>query len=328
MEPMLQLIQEFPEQLLRAAEICRNWRLSPTHSPENVLVCGMGGSGIAGKIISSAYSDSLSVPLSVVQDYRLPHYCAENSLVIVSSYSGNTEESIACFLDAVQRGCKPVCISSGGQLITLCEQYDCPYLRIPGGFPPRSQFGYGLIGVLHILSSFGLIDVDVPKACDAITEKLAPLQNEIIESAASIAETLKNKTICLYAEPRYLAVALRWRQQLNENSKMLCLCEAIPEMNHNELVGWGAADSTYGALFMHSASMHERIQRRFEISEGLIKSRTSAVFNVHCPEEDTLFTIAYFVHFGDWLSWHLANQRGFDPVAIPEIEFLKAEMSR
>lgn len=328
MEPMLQLIKDFPEQLRSAADLCRNWSVSPVHAPKDIVVCGMGGSGIAGKIIASVFSGELSAPMTVVQDYRLPNHCTSQSLVIVSSYSGNTEESITCFLDAIERGIKPVCLSSGGNLADLCRRHDCHCLSIPGGFPPRSQFGYGFVGILHILASYHLIGKDIPAKIDIIANKIRELQSGISAESASLAGELKNRTVCLYAEPRYLSVALRWRQQLNENSKMLCLCEAIPEMNHNELVGWGAAGPDYAAVFLCSGDAHPRIKKRFDISKALIEKRTPAAFNVSYGETDALTTTLYFVHFGDWLSWHLAEKRGFDPVAIPEIEFLKTEMGR
>jgi glucose/mannose-6-phosphate isomerase len=328
MEPMYALIKDFPDQLLRASALCKHWTFEKIERPKGVVICGMGGSGIAGKIVSSAFADQLSVPVTVVQDYQLPEFCSQESLVIVSSYSGNTEESISCFLDAVQRGCRPVCISSGGKLLDLCLKYQCPCLTIPGGFPPRSQFGYGFIGILHILSSYGLITKGAPDSVDEYAKKLLAMQVEISAAAAELAEKLKDKIVCMYAEVRYAMVALRWRQQLNENSKMLCLCEAVPEMNHNELVGWGAANSTYAAVLIHSSPMHPRIKKRFEILQGVLTARTPYVLDVQCPSGSPLFTVLYLVHFGDWLSWHLAEQRGFDPVAIPQIDYLKEEMGR
>ena len=237
---MKDLIQNFPKHLSEAIAIGEKASLhNSTSEIRNVLITGLGGSGIGGTIIAEVVASQCSVPITVNKDYFLPSFVNEHTLLIVSSYSGNTEEmTTQAMEEAIQRKAKIVCITSGGKVEATAKQQGIDYIIIPGGNPPRACLGYSLTQLFYVLHFFKLINADFKAQLKAAIDLLVKEEAFIKAEAEQVAEFLNEKIPVIYAVDGYNGVATRFRQQINENSKMLCWHHILPEMNHNELVGW------------------------------------------------------------------------------------------
>lgn len=322
-------IQEFPKQLKTAMEIGKQAKFTKhTAAIHNIVVLGMGGSGIGGNFVSEFVQATCSVPMLSCKGYVLPAYVNENSLVIASSYSGNTEETLGTFEQAHARGAKIVCISSGGKLIELAKELGLDYVQVPNsGQPPRTCLGYSFVQQLYILNFFGF----APDSCLTDLEKSIVLLEEKQEAmhtqAKQLARKFEGRYPIIYATERMSAVALRFRQQLNENAKILASHHTIPEMNHNELVGWTKQPHAFGVIVFASADDHKRNQKRVEINKEIMAKVTDVVVQVDCVGESLIEQAMYGVHVGDWLTYEIAMARGVDSIEVDVIDFLKSELA-
>lgn len=325
---MRNLIQGFPEQLDHAFGIAGATSFSAApRSFTNVIISGLGGSGIGGKIAAQALLDDLDVPVAVVNDYLLPRYIGADSLVICSSYSGNTEETVSVLNDALARGCTIACISSGGEVTRLAQHHGLDLVAIPGGQPPRSQFGYSFVSLLRILEAYGLVH-NIFNTLSSLGAFLRSNQTATEARAKQLAAAIGSKTIVLYAEARNEGVAVRWRQQINENAKRLCWHHVYPEMNHNELVGWEGGSDTYAVLMLRSSDDYPRSVARMNITEGLFLAKGATVENIIAIGNTRLERVFDLIHLGDWLSLVMAERDGIDPVSIDAINYLKDALSK
>jgi glucose/mannose-6-phosphate isomerase len=325
---MYELIEAFPEQINNAIKLSESFETTSVFSPSAILITGMGGSGISGRIASQILAPTLNVPVLCVNDYALPAWCNHTTLVIVCSYSGNTEETISVMQQALLADCNVSCICTGGKVAELAHTHKLACITIPGGQPPRSQFAMAFVQVFRILELNGLISKSYTDDFNQAAKLLIADKSAIQAATESIAEKIFNTVPLIYADSMLEGVAARWRQQFNENSKMLCIHHAIPEMNHNELVGWGGADERFAAIILHTENDHPKTKKRMEISRAIMQERTPLVFNVEAKGNSIIERCMYLIHFGDWLSWHLEVKRGYDPIAIPEIDLLKSEMAK
>lgn len=326
---MKDLIADFTKHLREAMEIGGQARLSAATQPiHNVLVTGLGGSGIGGTIAAQVFDKQLTVPLVVNKDYFLPAFVSPNTLVIVSSYSGNTEETLQAMDAALAKGAKICCVTSGGKIAELAQQKGLDTIRIPGGMPPRSCFGYSFSQLPYILAFHQLIPGSfVQDLADAIT--LIDKEEEEIKSISrKIAEQLIGKLPIIYCEARYEGVAVRLRQQINENSKMLCWHHVLPEMNHNELVGWTEPHPEAVVLMFRCDDDYSRTQRRMEISRDVVKKYTPHYIELAGKGSSQLQRSLYLLHFGDWISWYIAEIKNIDATEVRVIDFLKNELSK
>lgn len=322
-------IQEFPKQLKVALEIGEQATLSKHNQPiHNIVVLGMGGSGIGGEFVAEFVKDSCSVPFLSCKGYSLPAYVGKNTLVIASSFSGNTEETLIAFEQALERGSKIVCISSGGKLIEEAKRLNLDCIKIPSvQQPPRTCLGYSLVQQLFILNYFGFADKQCIQDLEASIALLEQHQEQIRVKATQLARKMEGKFPVIYATDRMGAVALRLRQQLNENSKILALHHVFPEMNHNELVGWRAQSGTYTVLVFRSADDLERNNKRIEISKSIIGKVADDFLEVDCLGDSLIEQAMYAVHLGDWISWELAEARNMDSIEVDVIDLLKKELA-
>jgi glucose/mannose-6-phosphate isomerase len=227
------LIANFTKQMAQALEIGKMMKLSPRHREiKNVVVAGLGGSGIGGNLVAELISKKMKLPFIVCKDYFLPHFVDDHTLLIASSYSGNTEETLHAMEDGIKRNSKIVCVSSGGSMVALARKAGLDYVTIPGGMPPRACLAYSFIQQLFILSYYNLIDEGFVVGIEEAIGHLDTEEKRIVKQAQSIARKINKKMIVIYSAANMESVAIRWRQQLNENSKMLCWHHVIPEMNH------------------------------------------------------------------------------------------------
>lgn len=295
----------------------------PVHT---VLVSGLGGSGIGGSILAELCSPLAPVPVLVTKEYALPSWVNGHTLVIISSYSGNTEETLQVMRAAVERGSMIVCVTSGGTVLELAKEQDIDALVIPGGHPPRACLGYSLTQLCGIMERYDFAKnllVQLESSIALLERETAAIQHE----AESIARGIAYSLPVLYSSPGYEGVSVRLRQQLNENAKMLCWHHVVPEMNHNELVGWVEKSPKIAALFLRNDDEYYRTAKRMELCREIISQYAGKTLELHAKGSSHFERVLYWIHLGDWISWFASVERNQDAMEINVINRLKGELS-
>lgn len=305
---------------------------------QQIVHAGMGGSAIAGDVVRCLTYGRLPVPLSVCRTYRLPNLFSDRSLLLACSYSGNTEETLSAFHEARQAGARIIAITSGGRLQELAHQFRLPLFTLPGGFPPRSALAFLTAPLLAVLSACGWL----PEADSAVAEAaglLDKLKTEYSPEAAdernpakSLANRLHGKIPVTYAsQDNFEGVACRWKGQFCENSEVLAFWNTFPELNHNEIVGWGLRpelDRRFQTIFLRDRDDHERVQRRMDITRRIIEKSSNEVIEVWSQGESRLARLFSTIFLGDMASVYLAVLNGVDPTPVHSIDFLKDSLSK
>lgn len=326
---MKQLVSDFPVQLHEALIIGQNYKfLAAKKDFSNIVLTGLGGSGIGGSIIQNYVFGKLKIPFIVNKDYFLPAFVGAGSLVIVSSYSGNTEETIAALQQAIRAKATVVCVTSGGKIAEIARKKKLDCILLPAGMPPRACVGYSMVQVLYTLQYFGLLKDNFEKDIKASIKLLKQDTRDIQKKAQAVAKKLLDKTPIIYAASDFEGVAVRFRQQLNENSKMLCWHHVIPEMNHNELVGWRDKDASRAVVILRNQDDYERVQLRIEINKKIFKKYTPNVTEIYSQGKSYWEKVFYFIHLTDWVSVLLAELRGQNATEVKVIDFLKGELAK
>ena len=326
---MKQLVQAFPTQLREALIIGQSYRFqTPRKQFKNVVLTGLGGSGIGGSIVQNYVADKMAIPFIVSKDYSLPAFVNKDSLVIVSSYSGNTEETLSAMQQALKAKATVVCISSGGKVSEISKKKKLDCILLPAGMPPRSCLGYSMVQVLYILNHFGYIKNDFEKSISAAIRLLKTEEKDIQKQSKAMAKKLVGKTPIIYAASDFESVAVRFRQQINENGKMLCWHHVVPEMNHNELVGWRKKDPSRYVIWLRNETDFDRTQMRMEINKKVIKKYTPNMMELWSKGKTYFERVFYIVNLTDWVSVYLADLNGVDAMDIKVIDQLKNELSK
>lgn len=322
---MKDLVASFPNQLREALDIAGEATMQPPAAEiRNVLIAGMGGSGIGAVYARSLVQNSCPAPVTVVNDYNIPACADHHTLGIVSSYSGNTEETIAAFHRMLEAGIRPVVISSGGALLESARQESLNHIQLPGGWPaPRACLGYSLVSILSVLNSYNLIESAFADQVRDSADLLDASQDDIRQRAGQLAGFLMNKVPILYTSPELEPVAVRFRQQLAENSKVLAWHHVIPEMNHNEIVGWHQRFPESAVLFLSHRDMHPRTRMRMDFIREITGRYAGATIELKAKGDSLLSHMIYLTHLADWCSVFLAEQRNVDVMAIKSIDALK-----
>ncbi|MBS1651434.1 MAG: bifunctional phosphoglucose/phosphomannose isomerase [Bacteroidetes bacterium] len=326
---MKELIQNFNSQLKEAFIIAEKSTISTTSvGIKNIVVTGLGGSGIGGTIVSELITDFCHVPIIINKDYFLPAFVNESTLLIVSSYSGNTEETISAMQQGLSKKAQIVCITSGGKISELAKQHLTEFVEIPGGMPPRSCLGYSLVQLINVLCRKGFAK---QLLFQNIIEAVALLENknsEIKTEAKKIAEKLNNKIAVIYSFGTCESVTVRFRQQINENSKQLCWHHSFPEMNHNELVGWTSKNDNLVVISFHTSFDYDRTKKRYEVCKPIFQKHCSDVIEINAQGNTKLEQFLYLINIGDWISYYIADIKNIDPVEVKIIDYLKSELSK
>lgn len=323
------LIASFPNNISDALAISEKTSLNNTYDKiDNVLICGMGGSGIGGKIVASWLAPLIDVPINFCQDYTIPNYINERTLVIASSNSGNTEETLIATEAARQKGSQIIGISSGGQLKTFCTERNYECIVVPGGNPPRTTLAYSLVILTHIFVQLGLAPAELMNEFTNAQQLLASKAAEIQEEARNLANFIQGKELIIYSEAKDEGIAIRARQQFNENSKVLCNHHTIPEMNHNELVGWYGGTDRYAVLFLDTNDWHSQNTKRLAFSTEVIQSKTNAIKVLKAKGETRITKALYLINIIDWASLYAAEKNNIDSINIGVIDDLKASLQR
>lgn len=333
MDKMRKLIEDFSKQLREAVRLGQKAEIRPaSREIRQVVIAGMGGSGIGGNLVASLVQDEIKVPVLVVKNYQLPHFINEHTLFIASSFSGDTEETITCLEQALAAGAQCVAISSGGTIAKMAEQHELDLARIPADTKsPRASLGYSLLQMLFVLHYKGLIG----NAFIEDTERIALLLDQEEESLCirgeKLANSMKGYLPCVYADSRLRPVALRIQQQINENGKHLCHINELPEMNHNELVGWEHPEQVMSdskVYFLLSDYDHPRVRERVRISREMLQGKAANVSDIIAKGDSLLGQCLYLIHLTDWVSYFLALANLADPFPINATEHLKSELAK
>ncbi|MEZ5013826.1 MAG: bifunctional phosphoglucose/phosphomannose isomerase [Chitinophagales bacterium] len=319
-------INQFPEQLAEALRLAEGISvLHPATPVHNVIISGMGGSGIAGILLSEILADSLQVPMQVVNDYHLPAYANAHTLVICSSYSGETEETLSALQDAMQKKCSIVCVCTGGRMQKIAEEAGIPVVNMPGGMPPRSCLGYSLVLQLAVLHAMQLAP-DTKEQIITAAALLSGAQKKIQEIALDASAVVVGATPVIYTGQQNNGIGIRWKQQINENAKMHCFQHSIPEMNHNELVAYQFEDERFGVLFLHTGMETERITHRMALSKRLMEPHAAYFLDFTAEGDSYIERMFYLIHLGDWLSYYLSELKEVNAVDIAILEHFKEQM--
>jgi glucose/mannose-6-phosphate isomerase len=322
-------VMDYTTHLRKAVEIGKQAKFKvPAKSFQHVLVTGLGGSGIGGTIVSQLVQNEMKIPMLVNNDYGLPAYVGKDSLVIVSSYSGNTEETLSSMEIALASGAEVACITAGGRVLEIAKEKGLNYIQIPTGIPPRGSFGVNSPQLFYVLKQYGLIDGSFEKEILAAADMIDKDEEQMKSHASSMAEQIKDSIPVIYSDAAYNGVSIRLRQQVNENAKMLCWHHVFPEMNHNELVGWAGGDKRFAVILMRTEGDHMRTQLRMNLSKAIFKKHTDTVVEMHAKGDTLIERSYYLVHLGDWLSVILADLKGVDAIEVDVIDFLKGELSK
>jgi glucose/mannose-6-phosphate isomerase len=316
---MKNYIKDFTRQLVEALAIGKNATLKPaSNSINNVIIFGIGGSGIGGRIVTNLTRLECTVPVA--------NYVNENTLVLVSSYSGNTEEVLSMVKQAQKANAQIACITSGGELLDIATEngYNC--IKIPGGSPPRACLGYSFTELLTYFCHYNLIDkkalIDLQSAITLLTEDA----DEIEEKAVEFAKSLSGKIPVIYSSGVYEPVASRFCQQLNENSKMLCWYNKFPALNHNEIVGWTEKNDKLAVVFFNCDEDYYRTKARQDFTKKVVSDYAGSVSEVFVKGNNAIERSLYLIHITDWISVKIAEIDKTDPIEIRVIDALKNEL--
>jgi len=333
----IRFLEEFPDQLQDALTLKIPGTAKQKSDIRNVVIAGMGGSAIGGELVQSIYYDEIPVPLQVVRDYNLPSFVNRNSLAIVSSYSGNTEETLSSYRQALQTGAAVICITTGGMLAQKAEGDRIPVVFLPKGYQPRAAIGYSAIPLLRILHIYGLLPEKSSEIEETINclrnlnRKYSPENGEQSEPF-KLAMQIKGKIPVIYTgPPPFNALGTRWRCQLNENAQILAYSNTLPELNHNEIMGWDREVSNVGdvfAVFLRDKEESPAIARRMEITQEIIRKHSGEFAEVWSTGESVLAKVFSLLYYGDYTSYYLALLNKKDPSVIENINYLKTKLQK
>ena len=332
---MRRLIEAWPEQIAaqRRSLAAEPWTPPPGGPFRLLALGGLGGSAIGGDLARDAVVDSLATPFLVVRDYQWPAAVGPGALCILSSYSGNTEEVLSLYDAAGRSGAARVALASGGELARRARADGVPCAMLPPGLPPRTALGYSLVSLLDLLNSLGCPGEgqsaleEAQEVLAAGNRRFAPEVSEAENPAKQLALALRGRIVVVYTAERHLSgVGLRWKGQINENAKTPAFHGRLPELNHNETVGWEALrplHAHFGLVCLRDREEHARVARRMDLTRALVAEEGVAVHEAHSTGRSRLARLLSLVQLGDWVSLYLAVLAGVDPTPVTKIDRLK-----
>ena len=322
-------INDFTTHLKEAIEIANDTILTPFNNKiKNILICGLGGSGIGGTIVSDIISNQATIPITATKDYSIPNFVDEHTLVIANSYSGNTEETLCALSKCQSRGAEIAIITSGGELKKIAEENNYNRIIIPDSQPPRAMFGYAFTEIFFLLNHYKIINNSFKSDFEKAIILLDNEKEKIKKEAMNLAKKMYKTTPVIYVANGFEGVAVRFRQQINENSKMLCWHHVVPEMNHNELLGWRTNFDDLSVVYFRNKLDYERNQIRMDINKKVIAKFTNNITEIWSKGDSLIENSLYHINLGDWVSWYLSQMNNVDAIEIDVINFLKGELSK
>lgn len=329
---MLGTIGDLPTHCRASYDATRAWELAPTEGLASLTFCGMGGSAVAGDVLASTFRDRLGVPIDVNRGPELPAHAGPDTLVVASSYSGETAETLAAFREAMRRGCRLLAVTSGGSLQREAEAVGAPVATLPTGFLPRAALGHIAFALLSALKTMALlpsISAEVDETVDelrVLAARLGPETPQSSNPAKALAALIGDRVPVIWgAEGIGSVAAMRWKCQMNENGKVPAMWAAMSELTHNEVVGW---TRPYGGGFSLVSLRHEgepsELASRFESSYQIVRDAGVTTEEIRVPGRSSLARLMSMVIVGDFTSAYVGLRRGVDPSPIEAIDRLKA----
>jgi len=338
---MIGQIASMARQLEAVSKARAAFRADPAHRLDagevhDVLVCGMGGSAIGGDL-AAAWAERHGLRVAVHRGYGLPSWVRSHTLLVFSSYSGNTEETLSAFAASSAVGAPRACLTTGGALAARARAAGVPVWTLESGFQPRAALGYSLSGLLMLLHTAGLVvdpEADIAAAAGALqeqTRRLGPDVPEAENPAKRLARRLHGTLPIVHTGSGILSpIGVRWRGQLQENAKTLAFGNVYPELDHNEIMGWHALEELRRAcllLVLRDPEDPPPVRRRMEVTCEILQERVKGVVWIDAPAADVLPRMLHTVALGDWASVYLAFLNGVDPTPVAEIDLLKRRLA-
>jgi glucose/mannose-6-phosphate isomerase len=308
--------------------------LADRDAPAGLVVAGMGGSAIGGALARAALSDQASRPIFVTRAYGLPTWTTPDTMVLCASYSGETEETLACYESAGALGAARLVATTGGRLAEMARSDGVPVIPLPGGFQPRAAVAYMTVAALEVAALCGA----GPRLTSEVDVAASHTEQLVVEWGPDAPEASLGKeiarglrgTIPVIAGAGLTApIAYRWKTQINENAKQPCFSHELPELDHNEIAGWEGAQELgqFSAVFLDDSDAHPRIKERMDLTERAIAPSSVASFRVQTRGQTAIERVISLVLLGDLISIYLAALRGVDPGPVKTIEQLKAALA-
>jgi glucose/mannose-6-phosphate isomerase len=327
-------ILALPDHLRDALWRVESANLQPRGASGGLIVAGMGGSAIGGGLARAALGDRALRPFTVVRGYGLPPWTAPETTVLCSSYSGDTEETLASYEAAGAVGAQLIVATTGGKLAEVAREDGVPVIPLPGGFQPRAAVGYSLVVALEVAWLCGVAE-RLHSEIDVAAERL----EDLVESwrpggpqdefPKELARALHGTIPQIAGSGLTSPIAYRWKTQFNENAKMPAFSQELPELDHNEIVGWQGAGELgrFSAVFLDDSDLHPRIRQRIELTRGLIAADAAATFRIESIGTTPTERLLSLVLLGDLVSLYLAVLRGVDPTPVPILDRLKSALA-
>jgi glucose/mannose-6-phosphate isomerase len=325
-------ILNLPEHLRDALWRVESANLTPQDSPGGLVVAGMGGSGIGGLLARAVLGDRASRPIVCARDYALPPWTTPDVTVLCSSYSGDTEETLAAYEAAGAVGARRIVCTTGGRLAQAARGDGVPVIPLPGGYQPRVAVGYGLVVALEVAALAGVAEslhteIDVAAAhAEQLAADWGPDAEDSL--AKRLARSLYDTTPQIIGAGLTASVAYRFKTQFNENAKMPCFAAELPEFDHNEIVGFdGAAGGRFSAVLLDDSDLHPRVRTRIGLTQAALESNAAVVERVQSIGETRVERLVSLVLLGDLVSLYAAILRGVDPGQVDTLSNLKAALA-
>ena len=321
---MYNVLKKFPHQIEETLDNYKN--ISNFNNKfSNIIICGMGGSAISGDLLRTLVYNELSIPIFINRDYSIPKWVSLDTLIILSSYSGNTEEVISCYNECLILGNKPIVISSGGYLLQEAEKHHFSFIKMPPGHMPRAALGYSITSLLLLLNNLGVIEFNI-KDLRAVVKQLkqdATLYVKNQNNAIELAKKIHNKFCLIYTSLTMEIIGLRFRAQLAENAKILSSHFTFPEHNHNEIEGFeNILIHNLAIIWIHDINNHSQISKRMKLTSNMI-GKNILQEKIDFKGKNYVNRIMRTIYFLDWVSFYAAIYNNIDPSPVDKISELK-----
>ncbi len=336
-EQMMEYLYGLPDQFARSLELDLTYVSRYKKDYRNIVVSGMGGSAIGGDILRVYGANKAKVPITVVRDYAIPAFVDQHTLFLAASYSGNTEETLSAFSQAREQGASIICVTTGGKLKAMAEQDGYAVVEIPAGLVPRAATGYLFAPLALLLEELGIVEgvrqelQETVEVLQGMREQLHPGVAAGSNQARIIAGKLKDSLPVIWGTAGGTEVAaLRWKAQINENAKCPAYYGILPELNHNEIVGFEVPRpllASLSCIILRDKYDYERVKRRIEISKDIIKDQVKEIIEINSQGESYLARFYSLVYIGDYASVYLALEYGINPTPVKVIDYLKAQLA-
>lgn len=334
---MLDHLMKTPDYCRDAVNRARQVKVPEKAKPKNIIIAGMGGSAIGGEILQDWLREELPIPVEVCKDYVLPAYAKEDTLFFANSYSGNTEETLSAFVEAIHRRCMTIAITSGGHLLSFSKKLQVPYVTIPSQLPSRVAIPYLFFPLPVLMERMGILsgrEEDIEEAIRVLKkvgEENSPETPTEDNAAKKLALELVETIPVVYGFRQYRAIARRLKTQFNENSKIPSKHDVFPELNHNETVGWEAPEALtkkYSVILIRDPDEPPEIKHRIEATKSLALHKAKKILEIHAKGEGKLAKMFSVLRVGDFASVYLAILQNVDPTPVKIIDRIKMEMKK